>query len=303
MLRNFDDVIRKVQGLPIKRLVIASAHDKDIICLSKQLLSKRIASPILIGDIDMIRKHCLDLDIDSQQFEIVNAKNETDASAMAVSYIRLGKADFVMKGLLQTKVFLKAVLERQYGLRGERILSQISIIEYANRERLILLTDCAINITPDLSTKVKIIQNAVAFYRLLSAKRPRIAVLAALEQVNPDMPETVDAAILAQMGQRGQIGGLDIDGPLALDNILSRDAAIRKGIRSPVAGCADIIVAPDLKTGNVLHKAAVFLAGLRVASFVGGTIKPVIITSRTDAMESKLFSVALASLAAAMNID
>lgn len=296
MLISFDDVISKVRGLPMRQVAIAAAHGKDIIRLAKQLINEKIAQPILIGRVDEITRHCSDLDMSASQFEIIDA-NESAASSLAVSYVNSGKADFVMKGLVHTGAFLRAVLDRENGLRTDRILSEISIVELVHQEKLLLITDCAVNINPDLSTKVKLIQNAADFYELLSPEKPKVAVLAALEIVNPDMPETVDAAILTKMGQRGQIGRVNIDGPLALDNILSSEAARHKGLESPVAGQADIILVPDLKTGNVLHKAAVFLAGFRVASFVSGTKKPVVMTSRSDSMESKFLSVALAGLA------
>lgn len=298
MLRNFNDVMERVRSLPTRRVAIAAANDEEIISLSCQLLDEKIACPILIGKTKEIFRCCTELGVNAGQFEIVEADSESDAAKLAIAYVRSGQADFAMKGLLQTGVFLKAVLDRETGLRTDRLLSEITLVELTHQNRFLLITDCAINIAPDLQAKVKLIENAVDLFRLISPEKPKVAVLAALELVNPEMPETVDAAILAKMAERGQIKGAEVDGPLALDNVLSTAAASHKGLRSSVAGQADIILVPDLKTGNVLHKSAVYLAGLRVASFVSGTRRPVVMTSRSDSIASKFLSVALASLAA-----
>lgn len=298
MLTSFNDLISKVKGLPLKKVAIAASNDVDTIKLAHLLREKQIAQPILIGKEREIEENCLKLGFDHKWFESIPEETDLGASKRAVACVKSGQADFVMKGLVQTALFLTAVLEKEKGLRTDKLISEITVAEMVQEDRLLLVSDCAINIIPDLNTKVKIINNAIEAFRIIGSNKPQIALLASIELINSEMPETLDAAVICKMAERGQIQGAIIDGPLALDNILSKEASEHKGIKSSVAGQADVIIVPDLKTGNVLHKAMVFLANFQVASLIWGTEKPIVMTSRSDRLESKILSVALASLSA-----
>jgi phosphate butyryltransferase len=212
-----------------------------------------------------------------------------------VEFIVKGEADIIMKGLLHTSTFLKSVLNKENGLNAGRLISQISVFDKEFGEGLQLLTDCAMAIQPNLDEKKQIIENAVSLARKIGYKKPRVALLSALEIINPTIQDTVEAAILSKMGDRDQIKNAVIDGPFALDNAISLEAAEHKGIKSEVAGKADILVAPNLQVGNVLTKALTYYAHKDVAAAVMGAKIPIIMTSRTDMIKNKLLSVALAS--------
>ena len=204
-----------------------------------------------------------------------------------------------MKGLIPTADFLRAVLNKEVGLRqGKQVLSHVAVMEIPGREKLLFMSDGAMNMRPDLPQKVQILKNVVHVAHALGFEKPRVAALAAVEVVNPDMPETVDAAALTKMCERGQIKGCIVDGPLALDNALSEEAAHHKGIVSEVAGRADVLMVPEIISGNILYKAVTFLAQGAVAGVVIGAKAPIVMTSRADSSAAKLQSIALAVLAA-----
>ena len=203
-----------------------------------------------------------------------------------------------MKGLLQTATFLRPVLDKEKGLRTGRLISHASVFEWSEKEKLLIVTDCAINITPDLKQKKGILENAIQLAQALGIETPYAAVVCALELVNPDMPDTIDAAVLAKMADRGEIKNAVVDGPLAFDNAVSKEAAVHKGISSPVAGKVDILLMPDMKTGNVIHKSFIHFANLKGAGVVLGARVPLIATSRSDSAETKLYSLAVGNLLA-----
>ena len=227
--------------------------------------------------------------------EIIDIPDHVLAAAKAVELVKSGKAQNLMKGLLHTAVFLRAILNKETGLNKGRLLSQLTVYEKQDKGGFQILTDCAINIAPTLAEKKEIIDNAVEVARLLGYEKPKVAVLAALENVNPDMPATVDAALLTVMSQRGQIKNAIVDGPLALDNALNAEAARHKGLVSPVAGNADILLVPNIEVGNTLSKALVFLANKKTAAALPGVETPVIATSRTETLENKILTVALSA--------
>jgi len=210
--------------------------------------------------------------------------------------VKTGEADVLMKGMVATSTFMKAVLSREAGLRTNRTLSHIALFQIPNRERLIGVTDAAIHIAPTLEEKVDIIANAVDAMTDIGYELPRVAAIAAVEVVNPQMAATTDAALLAQMNRRGQIKGCVVDGPLALDNAVDMVAAKQKGIESEVAGQADLLLVPYIEVGNVLYKSMMYFAGASVAAIVVGAAAPVVLTSRADTAEAKLYSLAFALL-------
>ena len=287
----------QVKSLPKKRVAVAAAADEKIIKLAKAMDEAGIADYLLVGDKDEIRSLANEngITIKPDQVVHVDSRDETVIADQAVSLVMENKADLIMKGHLHTAVFLKAILNNNGALRGNGLLSQVSLFEKDSGTGFLLISDCAMNIRPNLHQKGQIIKNSVKLAGKIGYLKPRVAILAAVETVNPEMPETMDAAVLSKMGERGQLGDCLIDGPLALDNAVSRESARHKGINGPVAGRADILVVPDIGTGNILHKSLVYFAKKRTAAVVMGAKIPVIFPSRTDVMESKLLSVALAA--------
>jgi len=240
----------------------------------------------------------LEAGLDLEGVRLMEAKDFADAATKAVALVRSGEADILMKGVLDTSILLKAALNKEAGLNSGRLTSHVAVIESSYYHKLFIVTDAAINIAPDLQGKVDMIANAVQVSRSLGVERPKVALLAAVEKVNPErMPCTVDAAIITQMQKRGQIKDCIVDGPLALDNAISAESARIKKIVSEVAGDADILVAPDIEAGNILYKALVDLGGAKGAAIVAGAAKPIVLTSRSDSKETKLASIALAAIA------
>jgi len=297
LLKNFDELMSRVKSLPKKRVVVAAAADEKIIKLAKAIDAAGIADCLLVGNRDKIQSLAKGNGTNIKPDHIVHVET-SDEKAMAekaVSLIKENQADLIMKGHLHTAVFLKAVLNDNGALRGNGLLSQASVFEKMSGNGLLLISDCAMNICPNLDQKRQIIKNSVKLAGKIGYPKPLVAILAAVETVNPEMPETTDAAVLSKMGERGQLGNCVIDGPLALDNAVSMESARHKGINSPVAGKADILIVPDIRTGNVLHKSLVYFAKKKVAAVIMGANIPIIFPSRTDFMESKLLSVALAA--------
>ncbi len=294
MIKNLEFLIQEVRNNEKKKIAIAVAEDLEILELVKETISLDLAEFILIGDKDKIEKLADENNIRINS-EIIDEKDHKKAAEKAVESVREGRADALMKGLLHTGTFLKAVLNKEKGLNTGGLISQVSIFDKEYGEGLQLLTDCAIAIQPSLDEKKQIIENSIELAKKLGYKKPKIALLSALEVVNPAIQDTIDAAILSKMGDRGQIKDAIIDGPFALDNAISPDAARHKGIGGEVAGRADVLVAPNLQVGNVLTKALTFYAHKDVAAAIMGAGAPIIMTSRSDFMKNKLLSIALAS--------
>ncbi|GGK19155.1 phosphate butyryltransferase [Caldalkalibacillus thermarum] len=275
-------------------IAVAQAADEEVLRAVREGLGQRLANFYLVGDEHQIREKARSVELDLQSLSVVHEPNPRQAAQRAVQLVREGKANAVMKGLVPTADLLKAVLDKEKGLKRQRLLSHVAAFEVPGYDRLIFITDPAMNIAPDLKQKAEIIQNAVQVARAAGVERPKVAVLAPVEVVNPAMQSTLDAASLTLMARRGQITDCEVDGPLALDNAVSVEAARHKGIRSPVAGQADILLVPNIETGNVLYKSLVYFARAKVAAVVVGAEVPVILTSRADSMEDKLYSMALA---------
>lgn len=294
MIKRIDELIERLQTKKPKRIAVASAEDQDVMDIVKKSSEKGLARFILIGDENRINELATSNEISSEIVDIINAKSHEESAKKTISLAMENKCDVVMKGNLHTATFLRAVLDKESGFRKGNLISQISVYDKFYGEGLQLLTDCAMSIFPTIEEKKNIIENAVELAIKLGYDRPKVALLSALELVNPKMQDTIDAAVLSKMADRGQIKNAIVDGPFALDNAISPEAAEHKGIESVVAGQADILVAPNLQVGNVLTKALVYFAKCNVAAAIMGTAKPIVMTSRTDTVENKLLSIALA---------
>ncbi|MGB9678773.1 MAG: phosphate butyryltransferase [Thermoanaerobacteraceae bacterium] len=295
-MRTFDDIYNYVKNLNPKVIAVAQAADDDVLEAIKEASDRGIIKSILIGNKEKIERISASIGLVLTKHEIIEAKNNLEACQIAVKLVSEGKADILMKGLVQTAEILKVVLDKDIGLRTGRTLSHVAVFE-SPYNRLILLTDAAMNIAPDLKVKIDIILNAVDVAREIGIDAPRVAVLGAVETVNMDMQATLDAAVLSKMSERGQIKGAIIDGPLALDNALSVEAARHKGIISPVAGNADILLVPDIEAGNMLYKSITYIGERKIAGIIMGAKKPIVLTSRSDSSEAKFNSIMLASIA------
>ena len=298
MYRCFDELMDTIKENPVKKTIaVAAAHDTEVLECASQARKAGIADFILIGDADKIKQTLMLLEEDISSYQIINTPDDLSAAEKAVSLVGSGKAEVLMKGHLHTSIFLKALFSKDYHLVPMgALVSQITVSEFPAQNRLILLTDCAINVTPSYNEKIKIIENAVLLAHKLGIECPATACLAPVEVVNEKMPETIEAAMLSKACQRGQITGCCIDGPLAMDNAVSPEAAAAKGITGPVAGKADILLMPNLSTGNALDKALRYFAGLKTGSAVIGAGVPIVMTSRSDTSRNKLHAVALSVL-------
>lgn len=298
MSKNFDDLLKKVNDCSTKKVAVAVAQDEPVLEAVKAAKEKGIADAILVGDEVKIREIAEKINMDLTQFEIVNVENTNKAALEAITLVSSGKADMVMKGLVDTATFLRCVLNKEVGLRTGKLMSHVSVFEIEGIDRLILLTDAAFNTYPDLKAKVQILNNSVDVAHACGIELPKVAPVCAVEVVNPDMPATIDASLLSKMNDRGQIKGCIVDGPLALDNALSEEAAKHKGVTGEVAGKADIILLPNIETANVMYKTLTYTAKSRNGGLLVGTSAPVILTSRADSFETKVYSIALAALVA-----
>lgn len=298
-MKSIQEIHAKILQSPeTKTIAVAVAEDEDVLLAVQQAKEIKLANSILVGNEDKIKTIAAKLGFDLSQTAIINERDTLQAARRAVSLVRSGEAHVVMKGLIGTAPFLKAILDKEVGLRTGNILSHLAVFEVPYYERLLLVSDCAMNIAPTLQEKVGILNNLLPVIAAMDIAEPKVAAVCAVETVSPDMPATLDAALLAKMSQRGQIKGMVVDGPLALDNAISLESAVHKGIKSPVAGQADIILAPDIEAGNVLYKALVYLARAQNAGVILGAAAPIVLTSRADSAQAKVNSIALSLLLA-----
>lgn len=298
MSRNFNDLLLKLKSISTKKVAVAVAQDEPVLEAIKEAKSKGIADAILVGNEKEIQDIAQKIDMDLSQFEVIHEADIKKAVLLAVELVSSGRADMVMKGLVDTATFLRSVLNKEVGLRTGNLMSHVAVFEIEGIDRLILLTDAAFNTYPDLKAKVQIINNSVMVAKACGIDNPKVAPICAVEVVNPDMPATVDAALLSKMSDRGQIKGCIVDGPLALDNAWSEEAAHHKGVTGPVAGKADILLLPNIESANVMYKTLTYTAKTRNGGILVGTSAPVILTSRADSFETKVNSIALAALVA-----
>ncbi|MDQ1257504.1 MAG: Bifunctional enoyl-CoA hydratase/phosphate acetyltransferase [Candidatus Hydrogenedentes bacterium] len=296
-LRTFDELLSRARRTPPPRMAVAAAGEPAVIEAVAHAAREGLIHPILVGAPGPIRAMADEQAMDLTGIDLIETDDPAEASALAVKLVHDGGAELVMKGLVRTKDFLKAVLNQAFGMRRGRPLSQVALFESQDRSRLILLTDSGINIHPRFSRKIAIIQNALELAYALGIDEPKVAVIAAIETVElPAMPATLDAELLRRMGAAGQFGRCVIDGPLAMDNALDSHTAETKGRSSAMAGNADIIVVPEIETGNAVYKTIRYIAGRDLASIVMGAAGPVVVTSRSDSANTKLYSIALGAL-------
>lgn len=298
MIKSFEEVLEKVKNQKTKTVAVAVAQDEPVLEAVNDARTAKVANAILVGDEEKIKTIAKKIGMDITKYEIVNEPNDKKAALKAVELTSTGKADMVMKGLLDTANFLRSVLNKEIGLRTGKLMSHVAVFEIPGFDRLMFLTDAAFNMYPDLSAKVDIINNAVLLAHAIGIDNPKVAPICAVEVVNPNMPATIDAAILTKMNDRGQIKGCIVDGPLALDNAISEEAAKHKKVSGPVAGKADILLMPNIEAGNVMYKTLTYATKSKNGGILVGTSAPVILTSRADSREAKLNSIALAALAA-----
>jgi phosphate acetyltransferase len=281
-------------------LPMAIVHPCDALSMAGAMAAARrdLIRPILVGPQARLRATAAQAGVDIAGVEIVDTPHSHASAERAVALVREGRADALMKGSLHTDEVMAAVVARDTGLRTERRISHCFVMEVPRRPQALILTDAAINIAPTLADKVDIVQNAIDLAHALGIAEPRVAILSAMETVNPKLPSTIEAAALCKMAERGQITGGLLDGPLALDNAIDPEAAAVKKIVSPVAGRANILVVPDLEAGNMLAKSLSFLAGADAAGIVLGARVPIVLTSRADSEISRLVSCGVAVLVA-----
>ena len=290
--RNLEPFLEQARKRPPLTVAVVDAADDSVLESVRLLVEERLMAPILIGDEKKIRAMLAKKGIRGK-IPLVNAASEEEAAREGSRLVEEGKAQILMKGHIHSDVFLHPILER---LRTGHRLSHVFVAELKNYKKLLFITDAAINIAPDLATKAAILQNAIDMFLFLGGTAPHAAILSAVELVTPAIVSTVEAAALSKMADRGQIRGATVDGPLAFDNAISLEAAQSKGIRSPVSGKADILLVPDMVSGNILAKDLEYLAGATLAGVVLGARVPIILTSRSDPPRSRLLSAALASL-------
>lgn len=296
-IENLQQLIDQAKAPEPIRIAVADAAQKVVIETLREAHALGFIEPRLVGEPDSIAAICEDIGWKTATDWIVPASTDAIAAAKTVELVRTGEADAVMKGNIHTDALMHALLDKERGLRlsGQRV-SHVFLVEVSTHPKLLGITDAAINIAPDLNAKAQILQNAIDLFHLLGVERPKVAVLSAVETINPEIVSTLDAACLTLMAQRGQITGAVVDGPLAFDNAISRRAAEEKGIASVVAGDADILLVPDLVSGNILAKNLEYLAGAIAAGIALGLAVPVVLTSRADPAPARLASLALAAL-------
>jgi phosphate butyryltransferase len=300
MSKNFEDLLAQVKNCDKKKLSVACAHDLAVLEAVKEAHDKGIADAILVGDEAKIREIGSSIGMDMNAFEIINETETEKAAEIAVSLVHDGKADMYMKGFLDTKTFLKSVLNKEVGLRTGKALSHVAVFEIPGIDRLLFLTDVAFVPYPTLEDKVQIIEYAVDTAKACGVELPKVAPLAAVEVVNPKMPNTVEADELRKMCEEGKITGCVVDGPLSMDIAIDPAAAEeKKATDRPAAGCADVLLFPDIHAGNLVYKTIVHMVpGAKNGCILTGTKAPVILASRSDTKDVKVNSICLAAIVA-----
>ncbi|MEQ8171024.1 MAG: bifunctional enoyl-CoA hydratase/phosphate acetyltransferase [Candidatus Eremiobacterota bacterium] len=291
MVKDFKDIINNVKDKDLKTVVVVKAEDKEILLAVTE--AKDIAKFILVGDEYKIKSIAEEHKYDISSVTIVNHSNEKQALLESLKLVRNGSAHIVMKGKLSTGNLLKGILDKETGLRGDRILSHCLVCKISKYDRFMFVTDGGMNITPDIKMKIDILNNAIELANNFGIEKPNVAVLSFVETINFDMGETIDGAVLSKMAQRGQIKNCVIDGPLAMDLALSSESAEIKGVSSPVAGKTDIFLVPNISAGNMLGKTLMYTAEGEFGGIILGAKAPVVMLSRSDPASIRLNSIAL----------
>lgn len=303
MSKSFEELISKANQKTLKKVSVSNAQDEPVLQAVKAAKEQNIATAILVGDEAKIREIAASIDMDLTDFEIINEPDTEAAALKAVELVHNSKADILLKGLLETKTFLKSVLNKEVGLRTGKMLSHVCVFEIEGINRLLFFTDVAFNTYPTLADKVNIINNAVEVAHACGIECPKVAPLCAVETVNPKMQPTVDADNLTKMYEGGDFKGCQIYGPLSMDLAIDPEAAVHKGVTNPVAGHADILLFPNIDAGNITYKILVRTAKVKIGNVLVGTSAPVVLTSRSDDFQTKLNSIALATVIAGSITD
>lgn len=294
-LNSIDEIIHRSKACPKQRLVVAVAQDPYVLDAVKLAFETLTLNVTLIGDEQEIRELLLESKV-FHPYEIMDIKDKAQACIEAAKLVHSGYAHILMKGLVDTSILLKAVLDKTHGLKTEKRLSHVSLIENSHYPKLFMISDAAMNMYPDVEIKKDIILNGVDVLHRLGIMKPNVGILAAIEKENPKMPATIDAILLKKMNEDGIIANCIVDGPFALDNALSKEAAVHKGVTSPIAGDVDFLLVPTIDAGNILYKSLMFLSNSKSASVVYGASAPIVVTSRADGIMTKYASIALAKL-------
>ena len=298
MSKSFEEQVSKATSCGTKKLAVAVAQDDAVLEAVKIAKERGIADSILVGDKEKIEAVAAEMNMDLTGFEIIDEPDVAQAALTAVKLVHDKKADILLKGLLDTKLFLKSVLNKECGLRKGKMMSHVCVFEIEGIDRLLFFTDVAFNTYPSLEDKVTIINNAVEIAQACGIETPKVAPICAVEVVNPKMPPTVDAAALTEMNEKGEIKDCVVYGPLSMDLAIDPEAAKHKGVSNPVAGHADILLFPNIDAGNITYKILVRTAKVKNGNLLIGTSAPVILTSRSDDFETKINSIALAAVVA-----
>ena len=298
MITSFTDLLELAKSKGPKKIAVAVAEDEEVLEAVKAATDLKIVEPILVGNKEKIENIAKEIEFDLAGIKIIDEKDAQLAAREATRLVSCGECQILMKGLVPTATIMKQVLDKEIGLRTGKIISHVAVFDVKTYHKLFFVTDAAMNIAPDISQKKGIIENAVELAHSLDIEVPKVAVLAASEKVSPKMESTVHAEELVNIYKKGEITGCVVDGPFALDNAVSKEAAKVKGINSEVAGDPDILLVPNIDAGNVLYKSLTFLANAESAGIILGTKAPIVLTSRADNKKAKLHSIALGVLLA-----
>lgn len=301
MSKSFDDLLSQVASCSLKKVAVAVAQDEPVLEAVKIAKERNIADAILVGDKAKIEEIAAGMNMDLSGFEIVDEPDVPTAALKAVELVHNKQADILLKGLLDSRTFLKSVLNKEVGLRSGQLMSHVCVFEIEGIDRLLFFTDVAFNTYPTLEEKVHIINNTVEIAKACGIETPKVAPICAVEVVNPKMPPTVDADALTKMNEAGEIKDCIVYGPLSMDLAIDEEAAKHKGVTNPVAGNADILLFPNIDAGNITYKILVRTAKVKNGNLLIGTTAPVILTSRSDDAETKINSIALAAVIAEAN--
>ncbi len=300
MIRNFQDLMQVAKEQKTMRLAVAAAQDEDVLVAVLEAAQQGLVEPVLVGDLAQVKAIAEEKNMSLEGCQMIEAIDLTEAARVTVALVKEGKADFVMKGLIDTAILLKAVLDKEIGLRTDSQLSHVMVYDAKAYHKLLYLTDGGMNITPDLDAKKMIVANAIDVVKAMGVETVKVACLAAKEKVNPKMPATVDADALQKMSEAGDFGtGVVVEGPLAFDLAVSEEAAKIKGFTSDVAGDADVLMVPNIEMGNGIGKSMTYIGQADSAGIIMGAKVPVVLTSRADSAQVKLNSIAMGSVIAA----
>lgn len=298
MIKTIEQLVQKAQEIETKTLVVACAADEHVLQAVEMARKANIIEGILVGNKEEIERILISIDASLTDYNIIDEKDNNEACLHSVKLVSSNDSYFLMKGLVDTSTILKAALNKEFGLRTQNRISHVSVMEVPTHNKLIFMTDGAMNIAPTLDEKRQIIENSVKIAHAIGISCPNVGIIGAVEKVNPQMEATLDAQELVTMNKKGIITACNVGGPFAIDNAINKEAAHHKGITDPIAGDVDILVMPRIESGNVFYKTMMFLANAKSASVIAGAKKPIVLTSRADSKESKFYSIALCALVA-----